>query len=187
MARGQLVYIVGPSGAGKDAVIAHTRAMLACRDGIAFAHRYITRPVAAGDENHIALSPGEFRQRARGGCFALRWRSHHLEYGIGIEIDHWLATGFTVIVNGSRAYLATARQRYPDLQAVIITTSPALIEQRLRMRARDTGDEIAERLARNAALNHRIADAFVIDNSGALPIVARALGAFILGGRRRQQ
>ena len=96
MARGRLVHVVGPSGAGKDAVIACARETLAEDGEIAFAQRYITRPVVAGDENHIALSLGEFGERARRGCFALWWRGHGLEYGIGVEIDHWLATGLTL-------------------------------------------------------------------------------------------
>jgi len=186
MARGQLVYIVGPSGAGKDAVIACAREALAEDGEIVFAQRYITRPASAGHENHIALSFGEFGERVWRGCFALWWRSHGLEYGIGIEIDHWLATGFTVVVNGSRAYLPTARQRYPNLQTVIVTTSPRLIEQRLRSRARDTSEEIAERLGRNAALDDCIDGAFVIDNSDTLPTAAHALGAFILESRRQR-
>ena len=47
------------------------------------------------------------------GQFALHWQSHGLHYGIGIEIDGWLAQGHAVVVNGSRGYLKSALLRLP--------------------------------------------------------------------------
>ena len=51
---GALVYVMGPSGAGKDSVLERARAMLSADQPIAFAHRYITRPPDIGGENHVA-------------------------------------------------------------------------------------------------------------------------------------
>lgn len=64
------------------------------------------------------------------GLFALAWHSHSFEYGIGIEIDQWLLRAVTVVVNGSRAYLAEACQRFPTLLAVtidVLTCSPPAV------------------------------------------------------------
>jgi ribose 1,5-bisphosphokinase len=47
---GALVYVMGPSGAGKDSVLGRARAMLSTDLPIVFAHRYITRPADSGGE-----------------------------------------------------------------------------------------------------------------------------------------
>src|SRR5215469_16687187 len=120
MTPGTLFYVIGPSGAGKDSVMAWARAA-SDPARIAFAHRYITRPAAPDAENHVALSAGEFEARRQRGWFALDWQSHGLSYGIGREIDLWLADGMAVAINGSRAYLAEAAARYAALRPVLIT------------------------------------------------------------------
>ena len=106
--KGQLIYMVGASGCGKDSLIAYARQRLCSMDKLLFAHRYITRPPAEGAENHIALKPEEFLNRLEKGFFAMNWQSHGYHYGIGIEIDHWLSKGCQVVVNGSRSYLPNA-------------------------------------------------------------------------------
>ena len=89
------------------------------------------------------------RREALGG-FALRWSSHGLRYGIGVEMDAWLAGGAAVIVNGSRAHLPQAHARYPALTAVEIRVDPALLARRLAGRGRESEADIAQRLARAA-------------------------------------
>lgn len=150
-ARGRLYYVVGPSGAGKDTLLDYARARLAEHAAVVFAHRYITRPPQAGGENHVALSAAEFARRERAGAFALRWDSHGCRYGIGVEIDHWLAQGLDVVVNGSRAYLAQARARYPDMAVVWIHAPPEVLRRRLERRGRESGAARALRLARAEA------------------------------------
>ncbi|MEA3120469.1 MAG: ribose 1,5-bisphosphokinase, partial [Paraburkholderia sp.] len=96
---GRIVYVMGPSGAGKDTLLSFARARLGSAP-VLFAHRYITRAAEAGGENHVHLSHEEFRTRADQNLFALQWSSHGLHYGIGVEIDTWMGRGFTVVVNG---------------------------------------------------------------------------------------
>jgi ribose 1,5-bisphosphokinase len=108
---GRLFYVVGASGVGKDSLIAYARERLADSERIVFAHRYITRVPQPGGENHIELTETEFAQRERLGLFAMIWESHGYRYGVGLEIDVWLERGLTVIVNGSRDYVSSARQR----------------------------------------------------------------------------
>lgn len=101
---GKLIWLVGPSGSGKDSLLAALRERE--HPQLLVAHRYITRPFNAGSENHIALSEHEFFTRAEQHLFALSWHANNTYYGIGVEIDLWLHAGFDVVANGSRAHLA---------------------------------------------------------------------------------
>jgi ribose 1,5-bisphosphokinase len=144
---GHLYYVMGPSGAGKDSVLAWVREHGAGH-GVLCAHRYITRPAHAGGENHVALSEAEFQSREQRGLFALTWRAHGLHYGIGNEVEHWLARGADVLVNGSRGAFDKACERFPSLRPVLITASAQSIAKRLAARGRETEADIAARLAR---------------------------------------
>ena len=145
---GQLFYVIGASGVGKDSLMMHARGRLADDKSVIFAHRYITRPVELGGENHIALSDKEFDSRLHGGCFAMHWYSHGLSYGIGIEINQWLVKGINVVMNGSRGYLQEASWRYPELRPVLIRVSPDKLKQRLLARGRESAEDIKHRLTR---------------------------------------
>lgn len=154
---GVLLYVIGASGSGKDSLMSHARFQLAQDANVVFAHRYITRPADAGGENHVALSEDEFEARVRRNLFPLHWHSHGLRYGIGCEMNHWLAKGLTVVLNGSRAYLHEASRRYPELVPVLIEVSPEVLRERLQGRGRESADDIESRLKRAgefASLQH---------------------------------
>ncbi|MCA1939821.1 MAG: phosphonate metabolism protein/1,5-bisphosphokinase (PRPP-forming) PhnN [Caenispirillum bisanense] len=167
MTTGRLVYVLGPSGAGKDTLIDIARRALDGGAPVVFAHRYITRSADAGGEVHVPLSPAEFALRESRGLFALSWHSHGLSYGIGREIDLWLAAGLTVVVNGSRGYLPQAAERYPDLVPVVIRVDLPELRRRLVARGRETAAEIEERLARAAAFTVEHPNRVTLDNSAA--------------------
>lgn len=163
----RLIYVMGPSGAGKDSLLGFARARLAT-EGVVFAHRYITR-IDGGGENHIALTDPEFEARSRLGLFALQWRSHALRYGIGVEIDQWLGLGCTVVVNGSRAYVDEALARYPQMTLVHVEAAHSVLAARLASRGRETPEQIAARLARQAPFAVPTGASLArIDNSGRL-------------------
>ncbi|SQA98136.1 Ribose 1,5-bisphosphate phosphokinase PhnN [Cedecea neteri] len=103
----KLIWLMGPSGSGKDSLLSALRQQEHAR--LLVAHRYITRAADAGCENHIALSANEFEQRQQLGLFALSWQAHEHSYGVGVEMDIWLEAGFDVVVNGSRQHLKQAR------------------------------------------------------------------------------
>ncbi|HUC67840.1 MAG TPA: phosphonate metabolism protein/1,5-bisphosphokinase (PRPP-forming) PhnN [Stellaceae bacterium] len=170
---GRLVAIMGPSGAGKDTLIAYARAK-GDPARVLFAHRYITRPAGSGGENHVALSAAEFAARRQAGLFALSWESHGLSYGLGSELDLWLAGGFTVVANIARAAWGDAARRYPGLIGVLVTATPAVLAQRLAARGREDATAIAERLARDVALPPDPA-IHTLDNSGEISIAGEAL------------
>lgn len=166
MSQGHLYYVMGPSGAGKDSVLGWVREH-GIPHGVLCAHRYITRPAHAGGENHVALSEAEFQSRAQRGLFALTWQAHGLHYGIGREVEHWLARGADVLVNGSRSAYALADKHFPALRPVLITASHESMSRRLAARGRETEADIAARLARDPAC-HVPPEALVIHNDGCL-------------------
>ncbi len=176
---GTLVYVMGPSGCGKDSLLrgaAELPALKAPEARVWFARRHITRPADAGGEDHIALAPGEFAAKREAEAFALDWESHGLSYGIAAEdIDSRLAQGWTVVLNGSRAYLPEALRRYPGLLPVLIAVRPEILRERLLARGRETAEQIEERLTHAPALPADPPNLVRIDNSGNL---AEAVAAF---------
>lgn len=175
----KLIYLMGASGSGKDSLLGYARQRLAGSPGIVFAHRYITRPAEAGGENHVALAPEEFNARLAAGLFAMHWEGHGYRYGIGIEIDQWMAKGLTVVVNGSRGYLPEALRRYPGLQSVTIEVSEATLRKRLLARGREAPEKIEERLMRHQEFTDRPIRGEVIRNDGPIEEAGEALVAFI--------
>lgn len=164
----RLFYVIGPSGSGKDSVMSLIREQWS--QHIVIAHRYITRDASAGSENHVALSAQEFEQRQNKHFFALDWQANGHCYGIGCEVDAWLAKGVDVMVNGSRAYLEQARVRYGDaLIPVVIEVATDILKQRLAARGRESREEIELRLIRAETLKQQnIEGAIMLDNSGLL-------------------
>jgi ribose 1,5-bisphosphokinase len=145
----KIIYLMGPSGSGKDSIINAVREH--CIKDLQVAHRYITRPWMSGGENHIALSNAEYEQRQQLGLFSFAWSANQHHYAIGREIESWLEAGQNVLINGSRAYLEQAMHTYPDsLCPVLVDVSPVLLEKRLIERARESKAEIAARIQRHA-------------------------------------
>ena len=149
--KGCLVYVMGPSGAGKDTLIDYARARVDPARVI-FARRFITRPAGAGGENHIMLSEKEFDARRDAGLFALTWKSHGLWYGIGVEIDAWLARGLAVVVSGSRAAWPMAQARYSNLRGLVVDAPAEIRAARLTARRREDKRAVRARLERAVAL-----------------------------------
>lgn len=171
----RLVYVVGASGSGKDSLMSYARSRLAHDSQVVFAHRYITRAADAGGENHVALTQEEFDSRRRAGLMAMHWESHGHAYGIGIEVNQWLAKGITVVVNGSREYHETAAKRYPELMPVWVEVSPQVLRSRLLARGREGADEIQKRLARAPKTQPLECRGEVIHNDGELHVAGDTL------------
>jgi len=173
---GRLIFLVGPSGSGKDSLIDASREQLALA-GVEIARRVITRSAEAKGEAAQGVTPEQFDTLRAQGAFAMHWRANGLDYGIPRQVDQWLAAGRAVLVNGSRAYLPEARQRYPDLLAVLVEVKPEVLRQRLLARGRETAEEVEQRLARSARLQ-AAADpsVHVLDNSSTLQA---AVAAFV--------
>jgi len=167
---GQLFYVIGASGSGKDSLMRYAREKLSGKQRIVFAHRYITRPPELAGENHIYLPDTEFNAKLAQGFFTMHWESHGWSYGIGKEINLWRAAGFDVVINGSRQYLLTALKKEPGMRVALIQTSPAILRRRLKQRQRETDAEIEQRLRRAELFNDiEHPNVNVIRNDGTLP------------------
>lgn len=181
---GPLVYVMGPSGAGKDSVLDRAREMLAADLPVAFAHRYITRPARSGGENHVALSPAEFERRRAHGLFALHWQAHGNDYGIGTEIDTWRRAGLIVVVSGSREHFLSDRERGTDTVPVLITAPAERLQTRLAQRGREDLTAVTERLRRGLAYDLDVPGLVTIVNDGALDDAAQVFVRLLATLRR---
>ena len=184
--RGQLFYLMGASGAGKDSLIRYARLHLSKPESVKFAKRYITRPPnATGDRNHHAIEPAEFDRLLRKGHFAMHWMRHGCRYGISKEIDTWLDEGKGVVINGSRQYYPQARKNYPGLHAILVQANHGLLRERLLRRRRDTPANIEERMQWAKDLIHieNQDETFTtIDNNGPLEIAGEKFLALLQAG-----
>jgi ribose 1,5-bisphosphokinase len=162
--------IVGPSGAGKDTLIAGA---LKARPDLRLVRRVITRPESAGGEPYEGVSEDDFTTRKARGEFALDWQAHGLRYGIP---KAQLTGPGDAIFNGSRAALLTAKAVFPDLRVVLVTAPDAVLANRLAARGRETVEDIRARLARAAfALPEGITATEVLNDSSLEIGVARLL------------
>jgi ribose 1,5-bisphosphokinase len=182
--RGPLIYVMGPSGAGKDAVMERARQMLSIDDPVMFAHRYITRPATAGGENHVCLSRGEFARRRAWGLFAFHWQAHGNDYGIGIEIDAWRDAGLAVVVSGSREHFQMLGGIGEEILPVLITAPTERLQERLLKRGREDPAASAARLQRATALDVAAANLVTIVNDGAIEEAADLLVRLLATFRR---
>jgi phosphonate metabolism protein PhnN/1,5-bisphosphokinase (PRPP-forming) len=148
---GQLILVVGPSGVGKDTLLAGARAALADDPGFVFARRDITRPAEAGGEDHNAVSEAEFARIAAAGGYLLHWQAHGLFYGLPAGLQLHRHTGAHLVANGSRAIIDLARAVLAPVRVVAISAPAVVLQGRLAARGRETAAEIDERLARASA------------------------------------
>ncbi|MCW5770479.1 MAG: phosphonate metabolism protein/1,5-bisphosphokinase (PRPP-forming) PhnN [Rhodospirillaceae bacterium] len=177
MSAGRLVYVMGPSGAGKDSVLRHARRALDGAVPVAFAHRYITRPVGEDIENYIALTPGEFALRRARNLFAFVWEAYGFQYGVGIEIEAWRRAGLVVVVDGSRAHFVGAA--LGDVLPVLVTAPVPELRRRLLARGREDAAEIERRVVRAAAFVPAHPALVTIDNAGPVEQAGDALAALL--------
>ena len=170
---GRLIAVVGPSGVGKDTVMA---ALVAADLRLALVRRVITRPSDAGGEDFDGVDRATFETMRDAGAFALWWSAHELSYGIPVEVDAALAAGRDMVANLSRGVLVQAQARFAQLHVISLVARPEVLAERLAARGREDPAQIARRLARaGSGLPEGIA-AQEVDNSGALSeTVAAAL------------
>ena len=152
MLTGRLIYLMGPSGAGKDSLIALIKHKAELP--LLLPTRYITRPVNAAElEQHVYVAPEAFAAAEAAGEFACAWHANGLAYALGKEVYAGLEQGKMVLVNGSRAHY----KALPDsLQAasipVYLHVGSEVQTQRLMQRGRENSAQVAERVARSQAL-----------------------------------
>lgn len=148
-----VIYIVGPSGVGKDSLLNGLRQQvprMVPRPALHFAQRTITRGHDKSNEDHEAVDVDEFARLQAAGAFALHWQAHGLCYGVRRT---QLAQGGWVIVNGSRDYAAQARALLPALVVLHVSAPEAALRARLAARQRETPAQVQARMARGQAVS----------------------------------
>jgi ribose 1,5-bisphosphokinase len=162
---GALVVVVGPSGAGKDTLIALARALCADDPRIVFPRRIVTRPPSVA-EDHDSVTPFEFDAAVGQGVYAFWWEAHGLKYGLSAAIDTELQSGKTVVCNVSRAVVRQLRERYDNLAVVLVTAPKDVLLARLASRGRESHGDVAGRLDRAASAIDGLDPDIVIENVG---------------------
>lgn len=183
--QGRLIFLMGPSGAGKDSVIDAARCRLAAIP-VEVVRRVITRSAESVGEQALGVSDERFAAMQATGEFAMNWRANGHYYGIPADINRHLTSGRHVLVNGSRGYLPEARRRYPALLPVLLGVETAVLRQRLLARGREPLEEVELRLQRNEQLREEAqrwqadaSDIECLDNSGSLAQAVDALMALL--------
>jgi ribose 1,5-bisphosphokinase len=168
MTQGALVLVVGPSGAGKDALIGAAREALADDGRFLFPRRVVTRQAFAAIEDHDTLDLETFRRQKLRGAYALDWEAHGLSYALPAGIDAALMAGRIVVANVSRAVIPRAIEKYERCHVFLVTAPIEIRAARLAGRGRESTEDITQRLAREGAANPPGIMPIVIDNSGPL-------------------
>lgn len=143
MRQGRVIAVVGPSGVGKDSVMAGLHDAL---PAVHLVKRVITRAPELGGEDYEAVSVAQFDELVRNGAFALHWGAHGLYYGIPVTLTEQASKGTDCLVNFSRKALTQAARIFPEFVVLNITAAPETLARRLNARGRETQDEIARRL-----------------------------------------
>jgi ribose 1,5-bisphosphokinase len=162
---GALVLVVGPSGVGKDTLIALARQMCADDRRIVFPRRIVTRE-PSGAEVHDSVSVSQFDAAIGQGAYAFWWQAHGLKYALPAVIDADIRRGKTVVCNVSRAVVSRLRERYVDVSVVMVTAPKDVLLARLAARGRESGGDVAERLDRAVSAGEESAPDEVIENIG---------------------
>jgi len=163
---GRLVLVVvGPSGAGKDTLIAYARA--ACRGdaSVVFPAPVVTRPPSVFEGNEF-MPPSAFEQAAANGAFAIRWSAHGHMYGIPLAVDSDIEAGRTVVCNVSRTVVGAVRGRYANVVTVLVTAPQDVLRSRLAARERASDGRVSDRMRRLELPDGKLRPDVIINNVG---------------------
>ncbi len=172
MRHGRLIAVVGPSGVGKDSVMAGLHQVM---PDLFLVRRVITRAPELGGEDYDAVTVPQFQDLTANGAFAVHWGAHGLFYGIPVTVKYQLTKGTDCLANFSRRALIEAADVFPHFVVLNITARPETLARRLDARGRETGTEIADRLAQAEKPLPEGLDVLHLSNDGPLAdTVARA-------------
>ncbi|BCJ89694.1 ribose 1,5-bisphosphate phosphokinase PhnN [Terrihabitans soli] len=161
---GGFVFVVGPSGAGKDSLISYARGAFGSDQRIIFPRRIVTR-ASSEHEDHDSLSETAFAEAETSGAFALHWRAHGLGYAIPKSAREEVEAGKIAVCNISRRVVPWTRVHLPNVKVVEVTAPAEVLAARLAGRARLEDGDLAARLARSLEVWTPVDTSIVNDRS----------------------
>lgn len=186
---GLLVVLSGPSGVGKDAVIAGLESDHFPFTRVVTATTRAIRPGEVEGQSYHFLTTEEFT-RWRGNGMFLEWASYgQAYYGTPLEsVEQALARGETVLLKIEVQGAAQVRQKVPD--AVFIFLGPGSFEElaeRLRRRGTESTDAYNRRIqqAREELAQLPNYDYLVINRHNGLGCAIEQVEAIITAERLR--
>jgi ribose 1,5-bisphosphokinase len=162
--KGGFVFVVGPSGAGKDSLIGFARGAFSGNDRIVFPRRIVTR-ASSQHEDHDSLDDAAFAEGEASGAFTLCWRAHGLGYAIPKSAREETESGKIAICNISRRVVPWTRVHLPNVTVVEVTAPAEVLAARLAGRARLEDGDLAARLARSLEVWTEVDASIVNDRS----------------------
>lgn len=154
MKEGKLFIVSAPSGAGKTTLIEELLKRWGKKYNLERAITYTTRDAREGEINGVDynfISIEEFQRKIEEGFFIewSTWYDHF--YGSSIEIIKGLKNGVSYILIVDRLGASKIVGQFPDSILIWITPpSLSVLEQRLRLRAKDSELTILNRLKKAA-------------------------------------
>jgi guanylate kinase len=153
MAKGRLVVVSGPSGAGKTSVM--QRVFQTCRMPLVHSVSATTRPPRNGEIDGVHyhfLSEEDFLSRQKRGDFLESFQvfNHGHWYGtLRSEVTTGLTAGKWVVLEIDVQGALAVVEKFPDAVTIFLRPStPEELERRLRGRGTETEEAISRRLAR---------------------------------------
>lgn len=172
---GGFVFIVGPSGAGKDTLLALARAELSADSRFLFPRRLVTRSSSVW-EDHDTIGGEEFEAGHASGGFALSWRAHGHGYALPRSCLDAARSGCLVVCNVSRTLIEEARERLPNVAVVEVTAPLAVLAARLAQRNRSDDASLEARLARSNEVGSIRADLTIVNDTSPEEGAGRLIG-----------
>lgn len=153
MAKGKLVILTAPSGAGQDTII---KMFLAKHPdwwlSVSATTRPEVRPGEVSGKDMIFLSPTEFQTRLRAGDFleAFQQMTGYWYGTLRAPVEEQLAKGINVIVRPEAEGAMAIKKIYPQAVMIFLNAeSEEALEKRLRSRHTESETQIQQRLAQN--------------------------------------
>jgi len=174
-----LVVISGPSGVGKDAVIAKLRET---HPEIFFAVTATTRPIRSGEtegRDYFFLTPSRFADLLALGEFLEHAEVYGMQYGVPRDpLRRALAEGHDAVVKVDVQGAVTIQALAPDAFLVFLAApSVEELERRLTNRKTDSPEQLAIRIqtARNEMEQSQSFDTVIVNETDALVQTVEAI------------